>query len=113
MSLFAISTLQLASDKTTPHFVGLPNRVQVTLGLGRGNTLMQHSVKKYERRNTLVRGTMNKDAPTGQSIHHPTKGSKILRRGSVEVHGDMHIRHTQACDQAPFVSESVIGCRQR
>ena len=51
-------TLELRLDESTPHVVGLPNRVQVAFGVGESNALTQDAIKKHERRDALVGGAL-------------------------------------------------------
>src|ERR1051326_4993643 len=70
--------LKLFPDKPAPDFVGLPDRVQVALGLGDGSALMEDSVKENKHRDALVGRAMNEHAPVLESLHHTAKGAEIL-----------------------------------
>src|SRR5262249_7646787 len=73
-----LSARQLLLDKAAPDFIGLPNRMQISFGFRMGSALMQDAVKKHERRNAFVRGTMNKYMTVVERVHHSTKSAKIL-----------------------------------
>jgi hypothetical protein len=70
--------VELVLDKANPHLIRLPNRVQVALRFGSGDALVQDAVKKYEGRDALVRGTMNKYATVVERVHDPAKSAEIL-----------------------------------
>src|SRR5438093_648038 len=71
-------TLELLLNESTPHLVGLPNRVQVAFRIGESNALAQYSIKKHKCRDALVGGAMNKHRPLIESLHHATERSEIL-----------------------------------
>src|SRR6266545_3355189 len=71
------AAFKLTPDKTTPHLIWLPDRIQITLCLRNTDALVQHAMKKHKGRNSLVGGAMHKHAPALERRHHPAKGAKI------------------------------------
>src|SRR5712671_3027954 len=109
---FICLALELFSNETTPHFVRLPNRVQIPLRFGNGDALIQYAIKKHERRDPHVGRAMHKHPPLIERLHHSTESSEILRTGRFEIHRDMDISHTKSRNHTPFVCHSVVRCRQ-
>lgn len=99
---------QLILNKTTPHFIRLPDRVQITLCIRCGNSLMQYAVKKHKGRDSHVGSTMDKYPLAVESLHHPAKSSEISGSRSFEIHWNMDIGHAKASDNAPLVCQCVV-----
>src|ERR1043166_8981470 len=56
---------------------------------------------------------MHKHRLVIESVHHFTKGSKIFRSRTFEIHRDMNIRHAEASNDTPFVCQGVVRGRER
>src|SRR5258705_2161207 len=106
------AALELIPDETTPHFIRLPDRLQITFCICHCDTFMQNAMEKHERRNSLVHRTMNKHTPALERVHHPAKSAKIRCRGSFKVHCSVHIRHAETSHDTPLLREVVVGGRK-
>jgi hypothetical protein len=103
---------QLRLDKSTPDLIRFPNRMQVPFSVSHSHILVQYPIQKYERRDALVDSTMNEHWPVIKGPHRLGKRAEILGSWSLEIHRKVHVSHPKACDDAPFVRESVIRRRQ-
>lgn len=108
-----MATLKLLLNKTTPRFIGPPNRVQILLGLGHSDALIQHAIQKQKCGNPHVGRAMNKYPTIFESRHHPAERLKILVSGRSEIHRNMYIRHTEAGHDGPLVCQCIVRGRKR
>lgn len=104
---------KLRPNKTPPHFIRLPDRVQIPFRLGDGEALVQHAMKKHERGDTLIGRAVNKHTLSVKRRHHPTKNCEILGRWRIKSDRDVNVYHSKACYDTAFVRQGVIGSRQR
>src|SRR5688572_10335379 len=56
---------------------------------------------------------MNKHRATFERIHDPAESAEIPQGGSLEIHRDMHIGHTELTDDTSLLLYRVIGRWQR
>ncbi len=56
---------------------------------------------------------MDKNAAISQRLHYAAKRLEVLDFRRSEIHRNMEVGHAQPSDDPSFISERIVGCRQR